>query len=154
MGQEIPPEVPKSLAPASPKPRELTAKNKSFIRHLADGRPTLEAYKLAGYKGDAHAAYQLRSELKVHLGQLLEAGGWSREQLASEVRRLNELPLDPSIKNVNFKQKLDVLRLMDKALPKEMPKGEKPKISPFIIGINNPASVEIHEAAEEKDDSL
>lgn len=133
--------------------RPLTAKNKAFLQHLANGRPTLEAYKLAGYKGDAHAAYQLRSDLRTHLANLLEMGGWSRESLASEVQKLNEIPLDPTIKNVNFKQKLDILRLMDKALPKEIALNDKPKISPFIIGINNPGSVEIHEAGSAESDA-
>lgn len=146
IGQALPLGQPKS--PATSQARPLTEKNKRFLQHLADGRPTLEAYKLAGYKGEAHAAYELRSALKPHLASLLEAGGWSREQLASEVRKLNELPLDPSIKNVNFKQKLDILRLMDKALPKEIPLKDKPKITPFVIGINNPQSVEIHEASD------
>lgn len=127
----------------SPKvaPKPLTAKNKAFLQHLASGRPTLEAYNLAGYKGNNHAAYQLRSDLKQQLAVLLEQGGFSREQLAVEVNRLNELPLDPSIKNVNFKQKLDVLRLMEKALPKPMAQGDRPKITPFIVAINKPLNV-------------
>lgn len=129
--------------------KALTTKNKAFLQHLADGRPTLEAYKLAGYKGEAHAAYQLRSDLKAHLALLLENGGWSRETLASEVKKLNELPLDPNITNVNFKQKLDILRLMDKALPKEISKADKPKITPFVIGINNAESVTINEPEAE-----
>lgn len=142
-----------ATVPSNKAVRPLTAKNKAFLQHLADGRPTLEAYKLAGYKGDAHAAYQLRSDLRVHLANLLEMGGWSRESLATEVKKLNEIPLDPSIRNVNFKQKLDILRLMDKALPKEIPLNERPKISPFIIGINNPGSVEIHEAGSSESDA-
>jgi hypothetical protein len=111
----------------------LTPKNKAFLQHLAAGRPTLEAYALAGYKGEPHAAYQLRSELKAHLAVLLEQGGFSREQLAVEVNRLNELPLDPSIKNVNFKQKLDILRLMEKALPKPTFDSKTVQITPFVV---------------------
>lgn len=113
--------------------RGLSKRAQSFLHHLAAGRPTLEAYSLSGYKGEPHAAYQLRSDLKQHLAALLEQGGFSREALASEVNRLNELPLDPNIKNVNFKQKLDLLRLMDKALPKQLPSGERPKITPFKL---------------------
>lgn len=122
------------------KPRALTPKNKAFLQHLAAGRPTLEAYRLAGYQGDDHAAYQLRSDLKQQLGQLLEEGGFSREQLGAEINKLNAIPLDPAIKNVNFKQKLDVLRLMEKALPKGIEVG-KPKITPFILAINKPEQV-------------
>lgn len=121
--------------------KPLTAKNKAFLQHLAAGRQTLEAYKLAGYNGEPHAAYQLRSELKQHLTVLLEQGGFSREQLAVEVNRLNELPLDPSIKNVNFKQKLDILRLMEKALPKPV-SGPKVEITPFIL-INKASKADV-----------
>ncbi len=120
--------------------RQLTEKNKSFLRHLAEGKPTLEAYRLAGYKGEAHASYQLRSDLKDHLAQLLEQGGFSRNQLALEINRLNELPLDPNVKNVNFKQKLDVLRLMEKALPKPME--SKPVITPFRLNLKAGAEIE------------
>ena len=130
-----------SLVSAKKPARALTPKNKAFLQHLASGRPTLEAYSLAGYKGEPHAAYQLRSDLKVQLGALLEQGGFSREQLAVEVNRLNELPLDPSVKNVNFKQKLDLLRLMEKAVPKPVSMGDKPKITPFIVAINKPQQV-------------
>lgn len=131
----------------SKKPKGLTAKNKSFLQHLAAGRPTIEAYKLAGYQGDNHAAYQLRSDLKQHLQVLLEQGGFSREQLGLEIKRLNELPLDPTIQNVNFKQKLDVLRLMEKAIPKEIGNGSKPVITPFIIAINKPETVTVNDQA-------
>lgn len=130
-----------SLVSAKKPSRALTPKNKAFLQHLANGRPTLEAYSLAGYKGEPHAAYQLRSDLKVQLGALLEQGGFSREQLAVEVNRLNELPLDPSVKNVNFKQKLDLLRLMEKAVPKPIVAGDRPKITPFIVAINRPQQV-------------
>lgn len=137
----------KSLAKTN-EPKPLTSKNRSFLNHLAAGRPTLEAYALAGYKGEAHAAYQLRSELKAHLAVLLEQGGFSRETLAVEVNRLNQLPLDPAITNVNFKQKMDVLRLMDKALPKPNDKGLHVEITPFVLfGIRNEGpKVEVRQA--------
>lgn len=143
----------KALAPQAGV-KALTAKNRAFLQHLAAGRPTLEAYSLAGYKGESHAAYQLRSDLKSHLALLLEQGGFSREQLGVEINKLNALPLDENLKNVNFKQKLDILRLMDKALPKVIEGGSKPKVTPFIIGINKPESVTIHEAHSQVADSV
>jgi hypothetical protein len=128
-----------TLVNATPsKVRALTPRAKAFLQHIADGRPTLEAYKLAGYKGENHAAYQLRCELKQHLATLLEQGGFSREQLAVEMNRLNTLPLDPAIKNVNFKQKMDVLRLMEKALPKSLTPSEKPNITPVRLTFHSP----------------
>ena len=129
-------------------PRPLTPKNRSFLQHLANGRPTIESYKLAGYKGEAHAAYQLRSDLKEHLQLLLEQGGWSREQLALETNRLMALPLNPDIQNVNFKQKLDLLRFMDKALTPNKADTKAVKITPIVIAINKPTEVVIKEANE------
>lgn len=126
----------------------LTRKNKVFLFHLAAGRPTLEAYNLAGYRGEPHAAYQLRSDLKTQLQTLLEQGGFTREQLGIEINRLNQIPLAEDLKNVNFKQKLDLLRLMDKALPKAID-GARPKVTPFIIGINKPESVTINEVPQD-----
>lgn len=119
--------------PSKTEQRQLTAKNRAFLQHLASGRPTIEAYHLAGYKGEVHAAYQLRSDLKQQLALLLEQGGFSREQLGIEINRLNELPLDPTIKNVNFKQKLDILRLMERATTKTLIAGDRPKITPFVV---------------------
>lgn len=119
-------------------PRGLSVKAKSFLRHLAAGRPTLEAYKLAGYSGEPHAAYQLRCDLKAHLAAMLESGGFSRESLAAEINKLNALPLDPSLQNVNFRQKLDILRLMDKALPKQI-EANKSKITPFKLSFSGEA---------------
>lgn len=129
--QNLPVRAPKAVVEG---PRPLTAKSRSFLTHLAAGRPTLEAYALAGYKGEAHAAYQLRSDLKCHLMKLLEQGGWSREQVAVETNKLMALPLDPEVKNVNFKQKLDLLKFMDKALESgNKGNGNKPSITPVRI---------------------
>lgn len=138
----------KALQTGSKAPRPLTPKNRAFLQHLAAGRPTLEAYALAGYKGEPHAAYQLRSDLKEHLQMLLEQGGWSREQIAVEANKLMALPLDPSVQNVNFKQKLDLLKFMDKALSAGKGGNEKPRITPVVIGINRPTQVTISESNE------
>ncbi len=137
------------------KEKALTARNKSFLNHLAAGRPTLEAYNLAGYKGDTHAAYQLRSDLKMYLARLLEEGGFSREHLASEITKLNTMPLDPSIKNVNFKQKLDVLRLMEKALPKPTSSMTGQKITPVRLNFHTTEPItldSVETTAEQEDD--
>jgi hypothetical protein len=104
--------------------------------HIASGRPTIEAYKLCGYKGQPHSAYQLRSDLKHHLATLLENGGFSREQLGIEINKLNQLPLSDQIRNVNYRQKIDLLRLMHAALPKPVAAEMKPKITPFRLGLN------------------
>ena len=130
-------------------PRALTAKNKSFLQHLANGRPTLEAYKLAGYNGEPHAAYELRYQLKHHLALLLEQGGFSRETIAVEVNKLMALPLADEIKNVNFRQKLDLLKFMNAALPKQV-EGIKPQITPFKLNLNLNGPVSIEKPKEQE----
>lgn len=120
------------------KPHALTARSRQFLVHIASGRPTLEAYRLCGYKGVPHSAYQLRSDLKHHLATLLENGGFSREQLGIEINKLNQLPLSDQIRNVNYKQKIDLLRLMHAALPKAVSSDLKPKITPFKLNFNEP----------------
>jgi len=139
------------LIPSKKPERQLTAKNKAFLQHLAAGRPTLEAYKLAGYQGEPHAAYELRYQLKHHLATLLEQGGFSRETMAIEVNKLMALPLNPEIANVNFKQKLDLLRFMDKALPKEIV-GARPNITPFKLNMNFKGPVTVEQNTEPKAD--
>lgn len=105
-----------SNLPAVKKQPVLTKRNKSFLMHLANGRPTLEAYKLAGFKGEPHAAYELRSKLRSVLGSMLEARGIDRQDLMIQAKQLADLPLDPQISSVTIKQKVDILRLYDKIL--------------------------------------
>lgn len=98
----------------------LTVKNRLFLEHLANGSAVVEAYKQAGYKGSYHAAYELKSQLKGELVKVLEAKGFSREGLASEILKLNQLPLaDVYKQGINLNQKLSILKLLNSALPKE-----------------------------------
>jgi hypothetical protein len=106
----------KAILPVVKKQPALTKRNKSFLMHLANGRPTLEAYKLAGFKGEPHAAYELRSKLRSVLGHMLEARGIDRQDLMIQAKQLADLPLDPQIQSVTIKQKVDILRLYDKIL--------------------------------------
>lgn len=97
----------------------LTPKNRLFLELLADGKPVAVAYKEAGYKGSYHAAYELKSQLKSELVKVLEAKGFSREGLAGEILKLNQLPLaDVYKQGINLNQKLSILKLLNSALPK------------------------------------
>jgi hypothetical protein len=98
----------------------LTVKNRLFLEHLADGKAVIEAYRQAGYKGSYHAAYELKSQLKGELVKVLEAKGFSREGLAGEILKLNQLPLaDVYKQGINLNQKLSILKLLNSALPKQ-----------------------------------
>lgn len=98
----------------------LTVKNRLFLEHLASGLSVVDAYKQAGYKGSYHAAYELKSQLKGELVKVLEAKGFSREGLASEILKLNQMPLADIYKGgINLNQKLSILKLLNSALPKE-----------------------------------
>lgn len=112
----------------------LTKRAKSFLAHLAAGRPTLEAYALAGYRGEPHAAYTLKVVLRHKLGDELMKQGWGRDELNVQVHALSELPLDPTVKAVSVKQKIDILKLYDKMLPK--PLADRPAITPLKLSFN------------------
>lgn len=110
---------------------KLTLKNQSFLNHLLAGKSTIDAYRLAGYKGNGHAAYQLRSQLKEQLKSLLEAEGLDRNGLKIKVKRMLELGLNPEITSLSPKMYLDVLRFADKLMEHE--NESDIKISPFLI---------------------
>lgn len=124
----------KALDPVAKEPT-LTKRNRSFLNHLAAGRPTLEAYRLAGFKGEPHAAYELRSKLRMVLAQMLEARGIDRADLMVQAKTLVDLPLDPQIQSVTVKQKVDILRLYDKILGSV--EGGQPQITPIALNFGD-----------------
>lgn len=71
----------------------LNPKQRLFINLIMEGRKTLDAYKMAGYEGDDHAAYTMRTRLNKALGQLAEARGMTRADLMHQVANMMELPL-------------------------------------------------------------
>ena len=112
------------------KPRELTPKNRLFLQLLSEGKSTLEAYELAGYKGERHAAYQLRSDLKEELIKTLEGQGIDRAGLMFGVKQLLELPLRET--EISVKTKIDLLKLLAKVVPQPV-ETDKPKITAFVV---------------------
>lgn len=121
-------------------PRELTAKNRLFLSLLAEGKKTLEAYKLAGYKGNDHAAYQLRSDLKEELIKTLQGQGIDRAGLMLDVRKLIALPSNAEVSGIiDAKIKLSALNLLFKMVESQTPsKEDKPRITAFIVN-NGPS---------------
>lgn len=87
--------------------RKATDKNRLFVRLILEGKGTVEAHKLAGYKGDAHAAYELRGKLKALLALEAERRGVSLEGLKADAAALNSLPL--AQQSVNVREKLAIM---------------------------------------------
>lgn len=120
--------------------RALTPKNRLFLQLLSEGKGTIQAYKEAGYKGDNHAAYQLRSDLKEELIKVLEGQGVDRAGLMQSLQNLIALPCtEEIIGRVSAKTKLSALNLLFKMVEASKPAaGNTPKITAFIVN-NNPS---------------
>jgi hypothetical protein len=115
--------------------RALTPKNRLFLQLLSEGKKTLEAYKQAGYKGNDHAAYQLRSDLKEELVKVLEGQGVDRAGLMQGLKTLIDLPTKEEQEGtIPVKFKLHALNLLFKMVEASKPvSNERPKITAFIV---------------------
>lgn len=78
-----------------------------FIRLLLSGKPTVDAHRLAGYKGEPHAAYELRAKLKDAISAQAEAMGVSLDGLKAAAASLLELPVEQT--SVNVRERLAIL---------------------------------------------
>lgn len=72
---------------------KLTPQNKLFLTYILDGKSTVEAYTLAGYEGDNHAAYTMRTRLNKALEVIAEAKGVDKAGLLVKIGSLLEKPL-------------------------------------------------------------
>jgi hypothetical protein len=139
-----------SLATGNKAEISLTPKNRLFLEYLADGLTVVEAHKKAGYSGNKNAAYELKSQLQQAgaLTKVLEAKGYSREGLATEILQLNQLPLMDVYKNgVNINQKIQILKLFLQSLPKQIETSEKKEITAFIINKGNDGSIKVKDGS-------
>lgn len=84
-----------------------TEKNLMFVRLLLEGKNTTAAHKLAGYKGDPHAAYELRGKLRALIAAEAEKRGISLDGLKADAAALNSLPL--AQESVNVREKLAIM---------------------------------------------
>lgn len=138
----------KSIQSNDPKELEskLTPRNRVFLEQLSQGKSTLEAYKLAGYIGEDHAAYELKSKLSKDFEAYLTAKGLSRADLMLAVKDLINLP----VINGQYKTLKDHMKLLTmwlKMLPAES--NGKPNITAFVI--NNHNAVKPTSSAREAD---
>lgn len=124
----------------------LTKQARCFLELLISGKSTIEAYALAGYKGKTtQCAYNLRYQLRDQMYEMMEKMGLDRTGVLLEMKKLVEMPLDAD--KVNVDQKLQILKFLAKLQgEKEI---EHPKITPFLINVNNAESVNIEQKKEE-----
>lgn len=122
--------------------KELSDRNRVFLDKLADGVPTVDAYRLAGYTGSPHTAYELKRQLKQELRNVLEARGYSMEGLASEILNLTKLPVDLTKypNGIPLSQKIQILKLFAGTLKGDSPRAAGPQsVTAFIIQREAPA---------------
>lgn len=117
---------------------KLTSKNKMFLELLSQGKSTLEAYKLSGYQGDDHAAYELKSKLSRDFEAYLLNKGLSKGDLMLAVKGLIDAPLHP-LAAKGVKDQIKLLTLWLKMLPQES--SSKPNITAFVINNHNDSKV-------------
>lgn len=115
----------------------LSPRNKIFLDKLADGVPVIDSYRLAGYTGGNHTAYELKRQLKQELKQVLEARGFTMEGVASEILNLSKLPVDLTKypNGIPLGQKLQILRLHLLALKDDAPRAPaaQQNVTAFIV---------------------
>lgn len=122
--------------------KALSARNKIFLDKLADGVPVIDAYRLAGYTGGNHTAYELKRQLRGELKEVLEARGFTMEGVASELLNLSKLPVDLTKypNGIPLGQKLQILRLHLLALKDDAPRHApaQQNVTAFIINRGQP----------------
>ena len=117
--------------------KALSTRNRIFLDKLADGVPVVDAYRLAGYTGSNHTAYELRRQLKQELRDVLEARGFSMEGVASEILALSKMPLNMALykDGIPLSQKIQILKLFAQTLKDEAPKQSSAvqNVTAFIV---------------------
>lgn len=104
----------------------LSDRNRAFIYHLvhgqsASGNPltVYEAYQKAGYEGDKHAAYELKSRLEREIMQAEITRGASKADIFREIAGLMQLPavdkMGAALTGISATNKIKVLALAVKA---------------------------------------
>lgn len=131
------PQENKAIAPHSSIGRKaLSPRNKIFLDKLADGVGTIDAYRLAGYTGGNHTAYELKRQLQKELRNVLEARGFSIEGVASEILNLSKLPVDLTKypNGIPLSSKIQILRLFASTVKDDAPsKGPTQNVTAFIV---------------------
>ena len=136
----------------------LNAKQRTFLALLVEGKKVVEAYRAAGYEGEAPAAYMLKSRLEKSLEDLAKARGCSKASLMTEIAQLNDLPVVDKAGNpvtgISMAHKLKLLELQKKTLDAEkpaLPKVTAFNVTAYVDGHPSPREIEA-EVIERKTD--
>lgn len=121
----------KQMTPA-PTPGVPTPKQRLFVHLILQGKSTVEAHRLAGYKGSPHAAYELRSKLRAEIAAEAAARGVSADGVSADIAAMDELPVDVPEKGLSVDQKLKLIGLKHKVLSDRKEAGRD--LAEFVIG--------------------
>ena len=121
--------------------KALSPRNRVFLDKISDGVNAVDAYRLAGYTGSPHTAYELKRQLKQELRAVLEAKGYSMEGVAAEILSLAKLPVDmgPHKNGIPLSQKIQILKLFAQTVKDDAPRGAQQNVTAFIINRAGPA---------------
>lgn len=126
----------------------LNPKQRLFLSLIMEGNKTVEAYVKAGYKGDEHAAYTLKTRLNKALHALAEARGMTRADLMVQVQHIMELPLirvdsqghSQPADGITVDQWIKLAHLKEKIVPDAKP---RPSITAVQINFGDDKKAEV-----------
>jgi len=127
--------------------KALSPRNKVFLDKLADGVPVVDSYRLAGYTGGPHTAYELKRQLKQELREVLEARGFTMEGVATEILSLSKLPVDLTRypNGIPLEAKIRILKLFAQTVKDDAPKQTAaPHVTAFIINRGPGAAAQVN----------
>lgn len=126
--------------PTVPILEALNPKQRLFLSLVLEGKKTPEAYRQAGYEGDDHAAYTLKTRLNKALAALAEARGMTRADLMVQIQNMMEMPLirvtsfgqAVPVDGITVDQWIKMAHLKEKILPDRK---ERPNITAIQINL-------------------
>lgn len=120
--------------------KKLSPKQMRFLHGLAEGKNITTAYKDAGYNGETiQSAYALKQKLSNRLYEEISGRGFNSEKLAAEIVKFLNIPVNVPEKGMTLNERLKILRLMDKVLPKS--EKASASFSRFQIFVNGNARI-------------
>jgi hypothetical protein len=130
----------------------LTEGNWKFLHYLSQGLKPPEAYKLAGYSGNASQPYKMAMKLRKALETIHEADSVNRARILGETSKLLDMPLEEGKTSLKYNEKMRLLKFASSLVP-DM---ESPKKQLSVLIINryqdqkgpSPISVPQHDAID------
>lgn len=125
----------------------LTPQKRLFLSLLLEGKKAPEAHKLAGYDGNAHAAYVLKGRLDKELTELAAAKNMAKADLMIKLGNALELPIvdkqGQPLAGLSMNQFIRLAAVAQKVIGNEAM--DKPKVTMVQINRFNKANEKIEE---------